>query len=76
MRRRWAHDGSEARHMGVRVKSQILLWSGPVRPRTERSGSGVGWRVEQEAAYDCYIRLLYRSYGHVNLRMVQQGFSR
>jgi len=35
----------------VRVKSQVLLKAGPVRPLKERGGTGIGWRREQEAAY-------------------------
>jgi predicted TIM-barrel fold metal-dependent hydrolase len=39
------------RDIRVKVKSQVLLKSGPVRPLKERSGSGIGWRPDQEAAY-------------------------
>jgi predicted TIM-barrel fold metal-dependent hydrolase len=39
------------RDLRVKVKSQVLLKAGPVRPLKERGGSGIGWRVEQEAAY-------------------------
>ena len=39
------------RDIRVRVKSQILLRAGPVRPLAERGGSGIGWREEQESAY-------------------------
>ena len=40
------------RDIRVRVKSQVLLRAGPVRPLRERGGQGIGWRKEQEAAYD------------------------
>jgi predicted TIM-barrel fold metal-dependent hydrolase len=39
------------RDIRVRVKSQILLRTGPVRPLKERGGSGIGWRPDQEEAY-------------------------
>jgi hypothetical protein len=39
------------RDIRVRVKSQILLRAGPVRPLAERGGSGIGWREDQESAY-------------------------
>jgi predicted TIM-barrel fold metal-dependent hydrolase len=39
------------RDIRVKVKSQILLRAGPIRPLKERSGSGIGWRPDQEAAY-------------------------
>jgi len=39
------------RDIRVKVKSQILLRAGPVRPLKERGGSGIGWRPDQEAAY-------------------------
>jgi uncharacterized protein len=39
------------RDLRVRVKSQVLLKAGPVRPLKERGGSGIGWRAEQEQAY-------------------------
>jgi predicted TIM-barrel fold metal-dependent hydrolase len=39
------------RDLRVKVKSQVLLKTGPVRPLKERGGSGIGWRTEQEAAY-------------------------
>jgi predicted TIM-barrel fold metal-dependent hydrolase len=39
------------RDIRVRVKSQILLRTGPVRPLKERGGSGIGWREDQEEAY-------------------------
>lgn len=39
------------RDIRVRVKSEILLRTGPVRPLKERGGSGIGWREDQEAAY-------------------------
>lgn len=39
------------RDIRVRVKSEILLRAGPVRPLQERGGSGIGWRPDQEAAY-------------------------
>ncbi len=39
------------RDLRVKVKSQVLLKVGPVRPLKERGGSGIGWRTEQEAAY-------------------------
>src|SRR5262245_7310155 len=39
------------RDIRVRVKSQILLKTGPVRPLKERGGSGIGWRPDQEEAY-------------------------
>ena len=35
----------------MKVKSQVLLRAGPVRPLKERGGSGIGWRPDQEAAY-------------------------
>ncbi len=40
------------RDIRVKVKSQVLLRAGPVRPLKERGGRGIGWRPEQEAAYD------------------------
>jgi predicted TIM-barrel fold metal-dependent hydrolase len=40
------------RDMRVKVKSDVLLKSGPVRPLRERNAQGIGWRAEQEAAYD------------------------
>jgi predicted TIM-barrel fold metal-dependent hydrolase len=39
------------RDLRVRVKSQILLKTGPVRPLRERSGLGIGWREDQDEAY-------------------------
>jgi predicted TIM-barrel fold metal-dependent hydrolase len=39
------------RDIRVRVKSQVLLKGGPVRPLRERNRSGIGWREEQDAAY-------------------------
>ena len=39
------------RDIRVRVKSQVLLRAGPVRPLAERGGSGIGWREDQESAY-------------------------
>jgi predicted TIM-barrel fold metal-dependent hydrolase len=39
------------RDIRVKVKSEVLLRVGPVRPLRERGGSGIGWREEQEAAY-------------------------
>ena len=39
------------RDIRVRVKSQILLRAGPVRPLKERGGRGIGWRPDQEEAY-------------------------
>ena len=39
------------RDIRVKVKSQVLLRAGPVRPLKERGGSGIGWRPDQEAAY-------------------------
>jgi predicted TIM-barrel fold metal-dependent hydrolase len=39
------------RDLRVKVKSQVLLKVGPVRPLRERSGSGIGWRPDQEEAY-------------------------
>jgi len=39
------------RDIRVRVKSEILLKTGPVRPLKERGGSGIGWRPDQEEAY-------------------------
>jgi predicted TIM-barrel fold metal-dependent hydrolase len=39
------------RDIRVKVKSQVLLRVGPVRPLRERGGSGIGWRPDQEAAY-------------------------
>jgi uncharacterized protein len=39
------------RDIRVKVKSQVLLRAGPVRPLRERGGSGIGWRQDQEAAY-------------------------
>ena len=39
------------RDIRVRVKSQILLRAGPVRPLKERGRSGIGWRTDQEEAY-------------------------
>ena len=39
------------RDLRVKIKSQVLLKVGPVRPLKERGGSGIGWRLEQEAAY-------------------------
>ena len=39
------------RDLRVKVKSQVLLRVGPVRPLAERQGSGIGWRSEQEEAY-------------------------
>ncbi len=39
------------RDIRVRVKSQILLRAGPVRPLKERGRSGIGWRPDQEEAY-------------------------
>jgi predicted TIM-barrel fold metal-dependent hydrolase len=39
------------RDIRVKVKSEVLLRVGPVRPLKERGGSGIGWREEQEAAY-------------------------
>jgi predicted TIM-barrel fold metal-dependent hydrolase len=39
------------RDIRVRVKSEILLRAGPVRPLKEGRGSGIGWREDQEAAY-------------------------
>ncbi|HEX2486505.1 MAG TPA: hypothetical protein VHQ66_14440, partial [Myxococcota bacterium] len=32
------------RDLRVKVKSQVLLKAGPVRPLKERGGSGIGWR--------------------------------
>ena len=40
------------REIRVEVKSQVLLRAGPVRPLKQRGGSGIGWRKEQEVAYD------------------------
>ena len=42
------------RDIRVKVKSEVLLRVGPVRPLRERGGSGIGWREEQEAAYAEY----------------------
>src|SRR5512134_2617132 len=39
------------RDIRVRVKSQILLRTGPVSPLKENRGSGIGWRPDQEEAY-------------------------
>ncbi len=39
------------RDIRVKLKSQILLRAGPVRPLVERKGAGVGWRPDQEEAY-------------------------
>jgi predicted TIM-barrel fold metal-dependent hydrolase len=39
------------RDIRVRLKSEILLRTGPVRPLKERGGSGIGWRPDQEEAY-------------------------
>jgi predicted TIM-barrel fold metal-dependent hydrolase len=39
------------RDIRVRVKSQVLLRAGPVRPLRERGGTGIGWREDQESAY-------------------------
>jgi predicted TIM-barrel fold metal-dependent hydrolase len=39
------------RDIRVRVKSQVLLKGGPVRPLRERNRSGIGWREDQDAAY-------------------------
>lgn len=39
------------RDIRVRVKSEILLRAGPVRPLKEGGGSGIGWRKDQEEAY-------------------------
>jgi predicted TIM-barrel fold metal-dependent hydrolase len=39
------------RDLRVRVKSEVLLRAGPVRPLKEKGGSGIGWRTDQEAAY-------------------------
>ena len=39
------------RDLRVKVKSEVLLKVGPVRPLRERGGSGIGWRVDQEEAY-------------------------
>ena len=39
------------RDLRVKVKSQVLLKAGPVRPLKERGGSGIGWRPDQEEAY-------------------------
>lgn len=39
------------RDIRVRLKSEILLRTGPVRPLKERGGSGIGWREDQEEAY-------------------------
>ncbi len=38
------------RDMRVRIKSRVLLRSGPVRPRRERSGA-TGWRPEHDTVY-------------------------
>ena len=40
------------RDIRVKIKSEVLLRAGPVRPLKERGGQGIGWRKEQEAAYD------------------------
>jgi len=39
------------RDLRVRVKSNIVLRTGPVRPLKEGRGSGIGWRPDQEDAY-------------------------
>jgi predicted TIM-barrel fold metal-dependent hydrolase len=39
------------RDLRVRVKSHIMLRTGPVRPLKEGRGSGIGWRPDQEDAY-------------------------
>jgi predicted TIM-barrel fold metal-dependent hydrolase len=39
------------RDIRVRVKSQVLLRAGPVKPLKERGKSGIGWREDQESAY-------------------------
>lgn len=39
------------RDIRVKVKSHVLLRLGPVHPLREASGAGIGWRTEQEAAY-------------------------
>jgi predicted TIM-barrel fold metal-dependent hydrolase len=39
------------RDIRVKVKSQVLLRVGPVRPLRERGRSGIGWREDQDAAY-------------------------
>ena len=39
------------RDLRVKVKSQILLKIGPVRPLREHSGTGIGWRPDQDEAY-------------------------
>src|SRR5215475_7084973 len=40
------------RDIRVRVKSQVLLKGGPVRPLRERGRSGIGWRPDQLEAMD------------------------
>ena len=40
------------RDIRVKLKSEVLLRAGPVRPLKERGGSGIGWRPDQESAYD------------------------
>ena len=40
------------RDIRVRVKSHVMLRLGPVQPIREARGAGIGWRAEQEAAYD------------------------
>jgi hypothetical protein len=39
------------RDLRLKIKSQVLLKTGPVRPLKARGGAGIGWRQEQEAAY-------------------------
>jgi len=39
------------RDLRVKVKSQVLLKVGPVRPLRESRGAGIGWRADQEEAY-------------------------
>jgi uncharacterized protein len=39
------------RDIRVRVKSQVLLKGGPVKPLRERGRSGIGWRPDQDEAY-------------------------
>ncbi len=39
------------RDIRVKIKSEILLRAGPVRPLKERKGSGIGWREDQDQAY-------------------------
>ena len=39
------------RDLRVKVKSQVLLKVGPVRPLREGRGAGIGWRPDQEEAY-------------------------